>query len=417
MRSCFAAALAAALCLPAGTGGATQEPAGLLIVNAHIVQVGSGEILLDATLLAIDGSIAGVAAGTAEGELLAAQAPVETVILDAGGRYLLPGLIDAHVHISDFDAARRALRSGVTTARSMGTSHFADVGLRELAAAGVVESPQIVAAGYHVRPHPAQAFFLDFPELAGMLQSQVRGADALRTMTQALLSRTVDFVKVNATERAGLPETDPRKPFYEQEELHVLVETAGSAGVPVAAHAHGDTGGQAAVLAGVRSIEHGTYLSEETLRLMAERGTYLVPTIAVVADLTIPGGDYDNAVLNIRGRHMLPRIRHTASMAHVLGVPIVAATDTGYGPNSVLRLAHELIELQDVGLSPLEALQAATVVAAELLQVDDTTGRIAAGLDADLILVESNPLSDVAVLQDILLVVTDGRVILNRLDY
>jgi imidazolonepropionase-like amidohydrolase len=268
-----------------------------------------------------------------------------------------------------------------------------------------------------VRPRPADGLFQDEPALADLLDTGVHGANAIRRVTAVMLAHDVDVIKVNATERAGLPETDPRKPFYDEYELGALVELASGAGVPVAAHAHGDTGGRAAVLAGVRSVEHGTYLSEETLGLMADRGTYLVPTIAVVADLTVPGGDYDIAALQVRGRHMLPRVREMAAAAHRLGVPIVAATDTGYGSESVLRLSHELIELVGVGLSPLEAMRAATTTAAELLEVADHTGRIVEGLDADLLVLERNPLDDIGAYQDVLLVMNDGRIVLNRLDW
>lgn len=423
-RGCVWLLVALASVVPAGEStpqadGATVLPTDvpLLVTNAILVDVERGVVVPDSALLTNGRTIAEIASGVEAVAALTARAPTDARRIDAGGRYLLPGLIDAHVHIPGFRAARRALRSGVTTARSMGTSHFVDVGMRELADTGVVEAPQIVAAGYHVRPQPADGFFLDFPALAPLMEAGVRGPDALRRMAEALISRDVDFIKVNATERAGLPETDPRKPFYDEEELHALVEAAGGAGVPVAAHAHGDAGGRAAVLAGVRSIEHGTYLSEQTLRLMAERGTYLVPTVAVVADLTVPGGDYDDPVLNIRGRHMLPRIRETVANAYRLGVPIVAATDTGYGPDSVLRLSHELIELQAAGLDPIDALRAATTVAAELLGVAETTGRLSIGQDADVIAVERNPLQDVAALQDVLLVISDGRVVLDRLAY
>jgi imidazolonepropionase-like amidohydrolase len=171
------------------------------------------------------------------------------------------------------------------------------------------------------------------------------------------------------------------------------------------------------VAAGVRSIEHGTYLSRETLTLMRDRGTFLVPTIAIVRDLTIPGGDYDNAALNIRGRHMLPRVREMARMAHEMGVKIAAATDTGYGPESTTTLAHELLELVGIGMTPLEALRAATVVNAELFGVSGRTGWIDAGLEADLIVLERNPLEDIGVVQDVLMVVSDGEVIVQRGDW
>jgi imidazolonepropionase-like amidohydrolase len=388
-----------------------QSPGAVAFVGANVIDPATGRVVRDATVFVSAGRISRIAEGRG-------PIPADDVrVVDLRGRYLVPGLIDAHVHIGSFEAARLALHSGVTTARSMGVNHFSDVGLRELAKRGAIESPEIVASGYHVRPRPADGLFQDEPSLADLLDTGVHGADAIRRVTAVMLAHDVDVIKVNATERAGLPETDPRKPFYDEYELGALVELASGAGVPVAAHAHGDTGGRAAVLAGVRSVEHGTYLSEETLGLMADRGTYLVPTIAVVADLTVPGGDYDIAALQVRGRHMLPRVREMAAAAHRLGVPIVAATDTGYGSQSVLRLSHELIELVGVGLSPLEAMRAATTTAAELLDVADHTGRIAEGLDADLLVLERNPLDDIGAYQDVLLVMNDGQIVLNRLDW
>jgi imidazolonepropionase-like amidohydrolase len=344
-------------------------------------------------------------------------APDGIPTLDLMGRYLAPGLMDGHVHVGSAADAARALASGVTTMRSMGTSHYADVGLRELQAAGHLDAPQYLAAGYHVRPPAAEEFFQDHPELGYLYGSEVRGEEAVRAMTRAIVSRGVDFVKTNATERAGLPNTDPRKQFYSVAELKAIVDEAARGGLGVAAHAHGDAGARDAVAAGVRSIEHGTYLSRETLQMMVERGTYLVPTIAIVRDLTIPGGDYDNAVLNIRGRHMLPRVQEMAAMAHELGVKIVAATDTGYGPESTTTLAHELMELVEIGMTPLEALQAATLTPAELFGLTGKTGTVSVGLDADLIVLERNPLDDIGVVQDVLLVVNDGKIVAQRGDW
>ena len=175
--------------------------------------------------------------------------------------------------------------------------------------------------------------------------------------------------------------------------------------------------GRAAVSAGVRSIEHGTYLSEATLRLMKEKGTYLVPTVAVVADLMSPGGDYDDPILQVRGRHMMPRIMEVVRTAKRLGVPVVAATDTGYRANSTLTLQHEIEMLTKCGLTPMEAIQAATRVAAELLRIEGRTGTIQKGLEADLIAVDRSPLADILALQDVLLVVNDGKVALDRLSF
>jgi imidazolonepropionase-like amidohydrolase len=289
--------------------------------------------------------------------------------------------------------------------------------MRELQRGGYVDVPEYVATGYHVRPDPAEGLWEDHPELGRYLASGIHGTEAIRAMARALLSRNVDFLKVLATERAGVPTTDPRKQVYDEEELRALVEEGEARGVGVMAHAHGDAGARAAIRAGVRSIEHGTYLSRETLQLMKEHGTYLVPTIAIVRDLTIPGGDYDNAFLEIRGRHMLPRVREMARMAHELGVKIVTGTDTGYGPESTTTLAHEMMELVDIGMTPLEALKAATVTAAELLGVDDHTGRIAEGLQADLIVLERNPLDDIGVTQDVQMVISDGKIVARHGDW
>jgi len=374
-------------------------------INANIIDPARG--MVTARMVVVEGGMITYVGSDRR------AAPEGATVIDLNGRYLVPGLIDAHVHISDFAAARLALLSGVTTARSMGVSHFVDIGLRELGRQGVIETPEILASGYHVRPVPADALFMDAPDMAD-LRGNVHGEDAMRRMARLMISRGVDFIKTNATERAGLPETDPRTPFYTEAELAALVDEATQAGVPVAAHAHGDGGARAAVLAGVRSIEHGTYLSGETLDLMVERGTFLVPTIAVVADLAMPGGDYDNAVLTVRGRHMLPRVREMVSRAHARGVRIVSATDTGYGPESVLRLSHELLELVNVGLSPLEALRAATTTAAALLGIDDRVGQVTVGFEGDLLVLERNPLDDIGAFQDVLLVMNNGKIVVDR---
>ena len=396
-------ALTAAAALPA----AAQD---LVLLNANVVDVTDGSVRTGVHVLVEGDRITEIRDG-------AYVPPAGARAVDLQGKYLAPGLMDAHVHVGNAADARRALLTGVTTMRSMGTSHYADVGMRELQWGGHLEAPEYLAAGYHVRPPAAEEFFQDHPELGHLYGEEVRGEEAVRAMTRAMVGRGIDFVKTNATERAGLPNTDPRKQFYSRAELAAIVDEARAGGVPVAAHAHGDAGARDAVAAGVRSIEHGTYLSRETLGMMRERGTFLVPTIAIVRDLTIAGGDYDNAVLNIRGRHMLPRVQEMARMAHGMGVKIAAATDTGYGTESTTTLAHELLELVEIGMTPLEALRAATVVNAELFGLADRTGVVSPGLEADLIVLERNPLEDIGVVQDVLMVVSDGVVIVQRGDW
>lgn len=387
---------------------ASSQTGALVLTNANVIDGASDSPMLDRAVVVRDGRIVAIVSSDA--------APAAGTVHDLNGKYLLPGLIDAHVHLASTSQARRALLTGITTARSMGTSHYADVGLRELEEKGIIESPEILASGYHVRTHPSESLFLDDPSLAD-LWSGVHGPEAYRRVTAANLERGVDWIKITSTERAGLPDTDPRKQTMTEEEIAAVVDEATSRGVPVACHAHGDEGARAAVLGGVRSIEHGTYLSEETLTLMKERGTFLVPTVAVVEDLMLPGGDYDDPVLQVRGRHMLPRVMEAVATARRLGVEVVAATDTGFRPDSTLTLQHEIEALTKCGLSPMEAIRAATSVAAELLGIDDRTGIIQQGYEADLIVVDQNPLDNILSLQDVLMVVTDGDVVLDRLSF
>ncbi len=395
------------------TLGAGQQPpspaktAPLVITHANVIDGVSAQPLRDATVIVRDARVDSVTAGPA-------NPPAGATVLDLKGRWLLPGFVDAHTHIGDLQAARRALHSGATTVRILGVPHFADLGLRELNREGVADLPGVVAAGYQIRPDLMETFFLDYPKLKDWMGG-ISGAENMRRMVRLLAERRVDVVKILATERAGTADTDPRKRTFTDEEMAAIVDEARKSGLPVAAHAHGDEGARAAVRAGVRSIEHGTFLSDETLALMKERGTYLVPTIATVIDLIDPGGDYDDPMLSIRGRAMLPRVRDTAARAWKVGVKIVAGTDTGYGPKSNRRVPHEVIELVNIGMPPMEAIKAATSVAAECLGVANRTGSIVRGKDADLVVVDRDPLADISALQDVLVVVHGGKVVLNRI--
>jgi imidazolonepropionase-like amidohydrolase len=383
-----------------------QEPTAL--INANVINVRDGKILANATVVLRDGKIASVGSGAA---------PSGVTVIDIRGRYVIPGLIDAHTHIANLRAARTALESGVTTVRSAGVANYADVGLRELVKKGALAGPDFLAAGYHVRPQLAEEAFLSDPALSPFINGGVTTPDAIRQVVRVNLSHGVDWIKTTSTERAGLPETDPRRQLYTDADVKVMVDESATKNIPVMAHAHGEEGALAAVQAGVKSIEHGTYLSEEALKLMAQKGTYLVPTYATVVDLTQPGGDYDNRDLLLRGRHMLPRLRETVQRAMKLGVKIVTGADTGYGPTSQTRISHEVAALVEMGMPPLQALQSATSVAAEMLALGSRVGAIETGLEADLLVVERNPLQQVSTLDDALLVVSNGRVVVNRLSF
>lgn len=406
---CVAAAIVAAGTLVLRAQTAPVPPAPLMLTNASVVDVATGEVRRGQTVVLRDGRIASI--GTTAPPFGTAPPRV-----DLGGRYVVPGLIDAHVHITTPAAMRAALESGVTTARSAGVSHFEDVGLRDLVKKGYLPGPDLLASGYHVRPQPAPEAFIDAPDL-GDLMKGLTTPDALRRFVRFNLSRGADWIKVLATERAGTPDTDPRKQVYTESELALVVSEAGARGAAVLAHAHGAEGALAAVRAGVRSIEHGTYLTDETLKLMASKNAYFVPTADVVNDLADAGGDYDNAGLQRRGQMMKPVLVETIRRARAAGVKIVTGSDTGYGPASMARVSREVLELIGAGLPALAALQAATILNAEMLRLETQVGSLTQGFEADLVVVDANPLERPRTLLDPLYVVSNGRVALDRLNF
>jgi len=399
-------ALAALITLASTAPLAAQERQPLYLINANVVDGVSGTIIRDATIVI-------------EGTKITRIAPTRSLprssavrVIDLAGRWVAPGLIDAHTHIATLANAKRALFSGVTTVRSASVPAFQDVAMREQARAGQILAPDVLAAGVFVTPTLGETVLAD--QRLGALAGGVTTPEQLRALVRVNLDRGVDWIKTRGTERAGLPDTDPRKQVYDQAELRAIVEEAATKGIPVMAHAHGDEGAYAAVAAGAKSIEHGTFLSDSTLRLMKQKGAWFVPTLSTVVDLARPGGDYDDPVLTLRGEYMLPRLEQTIRNAHALGVRIAAGADTDYGAESLTRISHEVMRFRALGLSPVEALATATSGAAELLGIGARTGRVVEGFEADLIVLEGNPLEDASVLQDVLIVITDGRVVLNR---
>ncbi|MBI3789421.1 MAG: amidohydrolase family protein [Gemmatimonadetes bacterium] len=386
---------------------AQDPPRSVALLHANVIDGVGEQPLRDVTIVLVGGRIAQVGAG--------ATPPADATIIDLGGRWVLPGLIDAHTHISSLAAARRALESGVTTVRSASTPNFQDVGLRELVKAGKLAGPDVLAAGVFISPDLGESILAD-PRLAA-LAGGVNTPEELRLVVNVNADHGVDVIKTRGTERAGLPNTDPRKQSYTEAQLRAIVEEATKRGLPVLAHAHGDEGAYAAVKAGVRSIEHGTYLSDSTLRLMARTGAFLVPTYTTLIDLREPGGDYDDPVLHVRALHMIPTAQKMVRRARALGVKVITGVDTQYGTTSVSRVSHEIVSFTELGFTPLEAIKAATSLAAECLGLGSRTGRIATGYEADLVVIEGNPLEDIRQVQDVTVVVSNGRVALNRLPF
>jgi imidazolonepropionase-like amidohydrolase len=242
------------------------------------------------------------------------------------------------------------------------------------------------------------------------LRAGLQGPDDLRRVVRALAERRVDFIKVLANERAGTPDTDPLKRTFDDEELRAIVDEARKLGLPVAAHAYTDEVVRAFVLAGGRTVEHVQFLSDATLALMKERGVCFDPTVATLE----VGSRSPNQVLGARFRAMQPRGREVAARAAKAGVRIIAGTDmTSDRPTPTV--AEELAELVTAGMTPMQAIRAATSVAAECLGVEEHVGAIKPGLAADFVAVVRDPLADIAALQNLALVVHDGTVVLNRL--
>lgn len=396
-----------ALAVAAGSPAVARAQV-VALTHANIIDATGAPVKRDVTIVMRGRLIEQVGAGLA--------VPSGARVIDVGGRYVLPGLIDAHVHIASLANAKRALESGVTTVRSASVGHYEDVSLRELVKAGVIPGPDVMAAGVFVTPDLGETITAD-PRLGAFAKDGVQTPDALRAVVRVNLDHGVDVIKTRGSERAGLPNTDPRKQTYTEMQLRAIVEEAATRNVPVMVHAHGDEGAYAAVAAGAKSIEHGTYLSDSTLRLMKLKGTYLVPTLSTVYDLAEPAGDYDDPILKLRGQHMLPRLRETIRRAHGMGIPVVTGGDTEYGAGSLTRIAHEIARFVELGFTPMEAIQSATTVAADLLGIGARTGRLVAGYEADAIVVEGNPLENIVSLQDVLVVVSNGQLAMNRLPF
>lgn len=340
-------------------------------------------------------------------------------VIDLEGRYVLPGLIDSHTHLDSPEAAERALKSGVTAARVLGSPYFRSLGTRDLIRKGYLEGPELLVSGGIIRPDLGAPFLVTLPEFGRYLREDLHGAENVRAIVKTLLEKGVDVIKVGASGMAGSAYTDPRQPELNTEEIKAAVEEAAKHGKRVAAHAHGRTGASQAVAAGVYSIEHGTHLSDETLDEMKEKGIYLIPTLAVMSPRADPMGDSSDAIdLRRRFWHMYSSLQAVVKTAYKKGIPMAASTDGSYEEfedTGRIRIPHDLEDMLTCGISPMDAILSATRNGSRVLGIDDRTGQIIEGMEADIIVVDGNPLEDIRNLFDPLVVINNGNIVVERL--
>lgn len=357
-------------------------------------------------------------------------------VIDLTGVTCLPGLIDDHVHLdgqfgrnSYMEAAhlnfanqvlrstlyaRRTLLAGFTTVRNVGDTDYDTVALRDEIAAGNVIGPRIFTAGPAISTTGGHAdrtngLSLELQGDPGPLQSIFNGPDEARKVVRLHYKEGVDLIK--AMPSGGVMDlgTNGSGPQMSQDEIDALVQTAHDYGMKVAVHAHGAEAIRRSVIAGVDSVEHGTFMDDEDIRLMVQHHTFYCPTVytAVYVTEQAKKGMYPPAV-TAKALEVGPHIMATVARAYKGGVKFAYGTDAGVYPHG--QNWHDFIYLVQAGLPPAYTLQMATINAAQLLGHDDELGSVTAGKFADLVAVPGNPLDDISVMSKVNFVMKAGVV-------
>lgn len=350
---------------------------------------------------------------------------------------VMPGLMDMHTHLQSQHSkdsyterffmeqadyalrstvyARKTLLAGFTTVRDLGDNGVNSIALRKAINEGWVPGPRIFTSGKSLattggHADPTNALRGDYRREAGPLEGVINGADDARKAVRQRYKDGADLIKLTATGGVLSLAANGQNPQFTDEELKAVVETAHDYGMTVAVHAHGTEGMKRAVLAGVDSIEHGTFMTDEIITLMKERGTYFVPTNLagdwVAAQAKIPG--YFPEIVRPKAAAIGPVIRETFKKAHLAGVKIAFGTDTGVSPHG--ENAREFDLMVAGGLSPMKAIQSATLTAAQLLRIDDRLGTLEPRKLADVIAVKGNPLTDIKAMHNVVFVMKEGVV-------
>lgn len=360
----------------------------------------------------------------------------EDQIIDLRNSTVMPGLMDMHVHLESQTSPTRyvdgfrdneadiafkslpyahvTLMSGFTTVRDLGGSGV-NIALRNAINSGLVVGPRIYTAGKSIAPtgghaDPTNGVRRDLMRDPGPDEGVINGDEDARKAVRQAVKYGSDLIKVTATGGVLSVARDGSAPQFQQDELDAVVRTAKDFGITVAAHAHGDEGMKRAVRAGIHSIEHGTMMTEETMDMMIKAGTWYVPTVTAGMSAAeyakIPG--YYPPVVRDKAMNIGAQIQETFGKAYKRGVKIAFGTDAGVFPHG--ENYREFLYMTEAGMPNLEAIQAATLNAAQLLGIEAKLGTIEPGKIADIIAVSGNPEEDIKVMKDVTFVMKEGKV-------
>jgi imidazolonepropionase-like amidohydrolase len=423
---------AGAVAAQVDTGGAAARPS-VLVRAGRLIAVRGGTVLTNQAILIEGDRIKEVGAADA----VAGHAPRDARVIDLRNATVLPGLIDCHTHITSEPGdyykqlfrmsaideavkahlyAKRTLDAGFTTVRNVGAGEFIDVALRNAINEGAVPGPRMLvstmplsATGGHGDVN-GMSPYLRFEGFSGI----ANGVDQIREKIRFEVKYGADLIKVLASAGVLSEEESVGAPQYSQEELNAVVEEAAMWGRKVAAHAHGAEAIKRAVRAGVASVEHGSLIDDEGIRLMKERGTYLVADIYnddyIIAEYTRLG--FPQKIIE-KERLVGRQQRENFKKAVQAGVKIAFGTDAGVYPHG--WNAKQFAHMVRWGTTPMQAIQAATVNAADLIGWADRVGALEPGKFADVIAVVGDPLQDVTVLEHVVFVMKGGQVVKDSL--
>jgi imidazolonepropionase-like amidohydrolase len=409
---------------------AQNRPKEIVLIKAgRLVDVRTGRVLTDQFILIEGDRVKQI------GSARSVQIPAGARMIDLSNATVLPGLIDCHTHLTGepghngYEAlgisiprqalygaknAKLTLEAGFTTVRNVGASGYADVALRDAINAGDVPGPRIDASGPAIGVtggHCDESLLA--PEFNHRADGVADGVPSLMTKTREVAKYGADCIKICASGGVLSKGDSPEALQFSDEEIRAVVAEAHRLGRKVAAHAHGAAGIKQAVLAGVDSIEHGSFMDEEAIRLMKEKGTYLVPTLYLgdwfmenYHRLGVPEFMIEKAKV------VLPAARLNIARAFKAGVKVAFGTDSAVYPHGMN--GREFAVMVKLGLTPMQSIQAATVNAADLLGWSDRVGSIEAGRFADIIAVIGDPIIDVALLEHPTFVMKGGQVVVKR---